>query len=140
MNPAPNYSKSNGKESVIDLVRGIYRDTLTLSTKEFTAAKLEIKQELLKAVTAAISLGIGGFVLAVGIILLSIMLALIIATYTPVPLWGGFGIIGLFYTVVGGLLLLAAKRKVGSVKPYPEQSVESAKEDVRYVSARASGH
>jgi hypothetical protein len=26
------------------------------------------------------------------------------------------------------------------VKPYPQESVQSAKEDVRYVSARAAGH
>jgi hypothetical protein len=140
MEPTLSHPERNDKESIIHLVRGICHDTLTLSSKELTAAKLEIKQEITKGLKAGISLGIGGFILAVGVILLSIMLVFVLATYTPVPLWGGFGIIGLVYSLGGGLLLWAGKQKATDVKPYPQESVESAKEDVRYVSARAAGH
>jgi uncharacterized membrane protein YqjE len=140
MEPMHSYRENNRpKESVMQLVRGICQDTLTLSAKELTAAKLEIKQEITKGLKAGISLGIGVFVLAIGVILLSLMLVFVLSAYTAIPLWGSFGIIGLVYAIAGGLLIWGAKQKVSDVKPYPQESVESAKEDVRYVSERATG-
>ena len=140
MQPSLNDLERNDKVSIIQLVRGICHDTLTLSSKELTAAKLEIKQEITKGLKAGISLSIGGFILAVGVVLLSLMFVLILTTYTGLPLWVSCGIMGLVYCVVGGLLLWAGKQKATDVKPYPQESVQSAKEDVRYVSARAAGH
>jgi putative superfamily III holin-X len=141
MEPMRSYRESNHrKESIIQLIRGICQDSFSLSSKELTAAKLEIKQEITKGVKAGISLGVGVFILAVGVILLSCMLVFILSAYTPIPLWGSFGIIGLIYAIAGGLLVWGAKEKASDVKPYPQDSVESAKEDVRYVSARAAGH
>jgi hypothetical protein len=141
MEPMRSYRENNRpKESLIQLVRGICQDTLTLSAKELTAARLEIKQEITKGVKAGVSLGIGAFVLAVGVILLSLMIVFVLSAYTVIPLWGSFGIIGLVYAIAGGLLIWGAKQKVIDVKPYPQESVESAKEDVRYVSERATGH
>ena len=140
MEPTLSHPERNDKESIIHLVRGICHDTLTLSSKELTAAKLEIKQEITKGLKAGISLSIGGFILAVGVVLLSLMLVLILRTYTGVPLWVSFGVTGLVYCIGGGLLLWGGKQKASDVKPYPQESVQSAKEDVRYVSARAAGH
>jgi hypothetical protein len=140
MEPTLSHPETEGKESIIQLVRGICQDTLTLSSKELTAAKLEIRQEITKGLKAGISLGIGAFVLAVGVILLSLMLVFILSAYTLIPLWGGFGIVGLVYAIAGALLVWGAKQKASDVKPYPQESVQSAKEDVRYVSARATGH
>jgi hypothetical protein len=141
MEPMRSYPENNRrKESIIQLIRGICQDSLRLSSKELTAAKLEIKQEITKGVKAGISLGIGVFILAVGVLLLSCMLVFILSAYTPIPLWASFGIIGLIYVIAGGLLVWGAKEKASDVKPYPQDSVESAKEDVRYVSARAAGH
>jgi uncharacterized membrane protein YqjE len=130
----------HGKESLMQLIRGICRDTLRLSSKELIAAKLEIKEELTKSIRAGASLGIGVFILAVGMILLSLMIVFALSAYTSMPLWASFGIVGLVYSIAGGLLLWAAKQKASDLKPYPQESVESAKEDVRYVSARATGH
>jgi hypothetical protein len=36
-------------ESIMELIRGIFHDARTLSSKEFTAVKLEIRQEISKA-------------------------------------------------------------------------------------------
>ena len=69
MQPSLSDLERNDKVSIIQLVRGICHDTLTLSSKELTAAKLEIKQEITKGLKAGISLSIGGFILSVGVIL-----------------------------------------------------------------------
>jgi hypothetical protein len=140
MQPTLGDPQRNDKVSILELVRGICHDTLTLSSKELTAAKLEIRQEITKGLKAGISLGIGGFILAVGVVLLSLMLVLVLTAYSGIPLWASFGIIGLVYCIGGGVILWAGKQKATGVKPYPQESVQSAKEDVRYVSARAAGH
>jgi len=72
-------------ESVIDLMRGIVQDARTLSAKELTAAKLEITQEIKKIVSSSILLGVGLFIVAVAFVLLSIVIALALAQYIPLP-------------------------------------------------------
>ena len=121
------------------LVYGILQDAQTLISKEIASAKLEVKEELGKAISAGISFGIGGFLLAMGAILLSLMLVFLLTTYTTVPLWGSLGIFGLVYCIVGAIFIVIGKKKA-DIKPYPEKTVEHTKEDVRYITERAKGH
>lgn len=127
-------------DSVVELVRGIVQDARTLSAKEITAAKLEIGQEIRKAVGSAILLGIGLFVLAVSFVLLSIVVALLIAQYTPLPTWAGFAIVGGVYFVVGLIIALAGRHKLQRTKPIPQETLRSAKEDAQYIREKAAGH
>ena len=118
------------------LVYGILQDAQTLISKEIASAKLEVKEELTKAISAGISFGIGGFLLTMGAILLSFMLVFLLTTYTKVPLWGSLGIFGLVYCILGAIFIIIGKKKA-DIKPYPEKTVEHTKEDVRYITERA---
>jgi Putative Actinobacterial Holin-X, holin superfamily III len=131
--PVPN-------ESVIQLVRGIVQDARTLSVKEFAAAKLEAKQEIGKIAKVGVSFGAGMFLLALGVIFLSLMLVLVLQQYTTLLLWQSLGAVGLFYVIVGAIVLVIGKSKAVSVRPIPEKSLRSAKEDIRYIRERAVGH
>jgi hypothetical protein len=83
----------NENKSLGSLISGIFQDAQTLIAKEIAAAKLELKQEMSKGIKAGVSLGIGGFLLVVGFILLTLMIVFLISTYTPIPLWGsGFSV------------------------------------------------
>ena len=64
----------NDNKSFGSLISGIFQDAQTLITKEIAAAKLELKQEMSKGIKAGVSLGIGGFLLVVGFILLTLMI------------------------------------------------------------------
>lgn len=127
-------------ESVIQLVRGIVQDARTLSVKELAAAKLETKQEIGKIAKAGVSFGAGVFLLALGVIFLSLMLVLVLEQYTVLLLWQSLGAVGLFYAVIGAVVLAIGKHKAASVRPIPEKSLRGAKEDIRYLSERATGH
>ena len=127
-------------ESVIDLMRGIVQDARTLSTKELTAAKLEITQEIKKIVTSSILLGVGLFIVAVAFVLLSIVIALALAQYIPLPTWAGFAIVGGVYLVSGLIVVFAGRRKLQTAKPIPERTLRSAKEDAHYIREKATGH
>lgn len=120
------------------LISGIFQDAQTLIAKEIAAAKLELKQEMSKGIKAGVSLAIGGFLLVVGFILLSLMIVFLISAYTPIPLWGSLGIIGFIYCVAGGIAVAIGKRKVTEVKAVPEEALQHTKEDVRYIAERAS--
>jgi uncharacterized membrane protein YqjE len=138
MNGIETSGKNNHKQSLGQLVSGILDDGRTLIVKELEAAKLELKQEVSKGMKAGVSLGIGGFLLIMGFGLLSLMLVFLISAYTPVPLWGSLGIVGLVYSIIGAIALMAGKRKVAEVKAIPEDSLQNTKQDVRYIADRAS--
>ena len=127
-------------ESVIQLVRGIVQDARTLSVKEFAAAKLEAKQEIGKIAKAGVSFGAGLFLLALGVICLSLTIVFVLEQYTVLLLWQSLGAVGLFYVIVGAVVLAVGKHKAASARPIPEKSLRSAKEDIRYISERAAGH
>jgi len=127
-------------ESVIELMRGIVQDARTLSAKELTAAKLEITQEIKKIVTSSILLGVGVFILAVAFVLVSIVIALALAQYVPLPTWAGFAIVAGVYFVIGLIVFFAGRRKLQTAKPIPEHSLRGAKEDAQYIKDKATGH
>lgn len=129
----------NRNESVIQLVRGIVQDVRTLSSKEFAAAKLEIKQEIGKIASAGVSFGAGAFFLALGVIFLSLMVVFLLQQYTPLLLWQSLGAVGLFYSIVGVVVLVIGKRKAVTARPLPEKSLRGAQEDIRYIRERAGG-
>jgi cobalamin biosynthesis protein CobD/CbiB len=138
MDPMETTRNRNDHQSFGSLISGIFQDAQTLIAKEIAAAKLELKQELSKGIKAGVSLGIGGFLLVVGFIFLSFMIVFLISTYTPIPLWGSLGIVGLVYCVAGAIAVVIGKRKVTEVKPVPEDALQHTKEDVRYIAERAS--
>ena len=130
----------NHNETVLQLVQGIFHDVRTLSTKEFTAAKLEAKQEIGKIAKASVSLGIGALVLSIGVVFLSLMIVFLLVQYTILPLWGSLGAVGLTYSIIGGIIILIGKSRAAGAKPIPEKTLRSTKEDVRYIRERATGH
>ncbi|HEY1233764.1 MAG TPA: phage holin family protein [Candidatus Binatia bacterium] len=141
MNPSYHTRGDNDRgESVIELMRGIVQDARTLSAKELAAAKLEITQEIKKIVTSSILLGIGVFILAVAFILLSIVIALALAQYVPLPTWAGFAIVGGVYLVIGVIVVFAGRRKLQTAKPIPQHSLRGVKDDAQYIKEKATGH
>jgi len=98
------------------LISGVLNDVKELITDGVTLAKLEVKDELRKAKTAAIEVGIGVGVMAVGGVLLLVMLVHLLAAFTPIPMWGCYGIVGGLLVIIGGIMLVAGKRTVGDMK------------------------
>src|SRR5207249_10436874 len=91
---------------------GIINDFQSLMKQEVALARRELADELRKAKQAAISLGIGVGILAIGGLLLIFMLVHLLSWAVPaIPLWACYGIIGGLLILAGGALLLRAKAK-----------------------------
>ena len=98
--------------SLSSLVGGIINDFQSLMKQEVALARRELADELRKAKQAAISLGIGVGILAIGGLLLIFMLVHLLSWAVPaIPLWACYGIIG-------GLLILAGPMADTGGGPY----------------------
>lgn len=118
--------------SLAALLGGIMKDAKDLLVQELTLAKLEGHDEVRQIKTAALSLGIGVGVAAVGGILLIVMLVHVLAAYTDIPLWGCYGIVGSVFGVLGWVLLASGKHKIEEIDVMP-QTVETMKENTQWL-------
>ena len=127
-----NRSPRPAAPSLATLLSGIMKDAKDLLVQELTLAKLEGHDELRQIKTAALALGIGVGVAAVGGILLSVMLVHVLAAYTDIPLWGCYGIVGSVFGVLGWVLLASGKHKIEEIDVMP-QTVETMKENTQWL-------
>jgi hypothetical protein len=112
---------------------GIINDARDLLLKEFTMAKLEIQDELRKTKTAAISLGIGLGISAVGGLFLLLMVVHLLAWLTHIPLWGCYGIVGGVLLLAGLIALYTGKKAAEEIKVVPQETVETLKENAKWI-------
>jgi Putative Actinobacterial Holin-X, holin superfamily III len=127
-----NRSPRPAAPSLAALLGGIMKDARDLLVQELTLTKLEGHDELRQIKTAALALGIGVGVAAVGGILLSVMLVHVLAAYTDIPLWGCYGIVGSVFGVLGWVLLASGKHKIEEIDVMP-QTVETMKENAQWL-------
>jgi hypothetical protein len=126
-------SQHLSEPSFVSLLGGIANDARELLLQEVALIKLEVQYELLKAKTAATSLGIGIGIIAMGGLLLMLMLVHVLAAFTVVPLWGCYGIVGTPLVLLGGVLLAMGKTKAEEVDVLPPQTVERIKESAQWL-------
>ncbi|HEY7716634.1 MAG TPA: phage holin family protein [Candidatus Binatia bacterium] len=122
--------------SIVSLVTGIFRDASTLITKELTAAKLELREELANAKSTAALMGVGLGALLIGVILLTLMLVYLLQEYAGLDLWACYGIVGGAITVAGLAILLFGKQRAAKTSLVPTASIENAKEDARWITRK----
>lgn len=122
--------------SIASLLQGIVGNVQGIIRSEVRLAKTEITEEATAAGKAAGVLA-GGAVLAlyaVGILLLAAVYALT----GPVPDWAAALIVGLVVAAVAGIMVKMGLERIKSVSPMPQQTIDSVKEDVRWVKEQSS--
>jgi Putative Actinobacterial Holin-X, holin superfamily III len=123
-----NESQHPAEPSLAALLGGIVNDAKELLVQEVTLTKLEVQDEVRKAKTAALTLGIGIGVAAIGGTLLSVMLVHVLAMFTEIPFWGCYGIVGSGLVVLGGVVLAVGKTTAADLDGGPQQTGETRKE------------
>jgi hypothetical protein len=123
-----NESPHTVEPSLAALLGGIVNDAKELLVEEVRLTKLEVQDKLRKAKTAALTLGIGIGVAAVGGTLLSLMLVHVLAVFTEIPFWGCYGIVGSGLVVLGGVVLAVGKTTAEELDGGPQQTGETRKE------------
>ncbi len=135
-----NGSQHASEPSVAALVGGIVNDVKDLLVQELALTKLEVQDTLRHAKTAAITLGLGIGVVAIGGMLLMLMLVQVLVAYTAIPLWGCYGIVGGVLVVLAGVLLAIGKRQAEALDVVPQRTLETIKENVQWLTEQTTGH
>ena len=120
---------------------GIAIDAKESLMRQMALTKVEVCYELRKGLTAAIALGIGLGIVAVGGMLLVLMLVQGLAIFTVIPLWTCYGIAGSVLVVLGGVVLAAGKTKTEKLDALPQQAVARVKKSPQWLTkqTRADG-
>lgn len=135
-----NHSTPSSDPSLASLIGGIINDAKDLLLQEFTMAKLEMQDELRKTKAAAVSLAIGAGITVVGGLLLILMLVHILNTYTAIPLWGCYGIIGGVLLIIGLIFLSTGKQTAEKIEVVPQKTVETLKEHAQWITEQTTSN
>jgi uncharacterized membrane protein YqjE len=120
--------------SLGELFGRLTTDLGELMRSEIELARVEIRDEAAKAGRAAGLLGVGGLVAYLGLALLATAAAWGLAEVIDAG-WA-FLIVGLVVAAIGAGLAMAGRRQLEQVRPVPDQTVETLKEDARWARAQ----
>jgi len=123
-------------ESLGDLFSRLTTDLSKLVHDEIELANVELKETAKEAGTAGASLGAAGVFGLMSFLLLSFAAAWGLAEVLPEGV--GFVIVGGAYGIVALALLGLGRQRLKAVKPVPEQTVETLKEDVAWARQQMS--
>ena len=121
------------RSSVAALLDGLWRDLKTLVVQEVRLATVEVREDLGKAKTAAVSLAAGIGLLAVGGLLLILMLVHLLQAVTDLPLWACYAIVGGAIAATGAWLLMRARSAAQDIHVVPIRTVQTMKENVSWI-------
>jgi len=131
----------SSEPSVSRLVKGIVDDVGDLIKHQIQFAKKEVQTDLRKSKEAVVALAIGAGAAFLGILFAGFMLVHLLhwltappgAAGASLPLWGCYAIVAFLCLGGGAAMILAGKKKFSSFNPLPEQTVETMKENVQWI-------
>jgi hypothetical protein len=132
-----NSAPYNSEPTLTQLVSGLVSDTKQLLRQELVLAKYEIQEEVRKTKTALACLGAGIGIAAIGGLLFVVMLVHLLSALTEWPLWICYGIVAGSCVIAGTALLYGGKKQMSDIAVVPPQTVETMKENVRWIKNRA---
>jgi uncharacterized membrane protein YqjE len=117
------------ERSLSELLSEVTGEIATLFRKEVELARVETSEQVTRAAKAGAMLGAAGVVGFLTLILLAFAAAWGLAEVVPEGV--AFLIVGLVFGIVAAVLASAGKKKIASVNPMPNQTVQTLKADVQ---------
>jgi len=130
----PPYEQPGTDQSLGGLFGTLTSDLSELVRSEMELARVEIREEAAKAGRAAGLLGAGGLIAYLGLGLMAMAAAWGLAEVVDAG-WA-FLIVGLVIAAIGVVVLMKGRDRLREVRPVPEETVETLKEDARWARAQ----
>jgi len=118
-------------ESLGTLLGNVTSDISRLFQQEMALARAELKQEATKAARAGSMLGGAAIAGLMVMVLVSFAIVFALAEVMP-PGWAAL-IVAVVWAIVGGALYSTGRSRLRQVSPVPKQTVETVKEDVKWL-------
>jgi len=122
-------------------------ESTTLLRQEIALAKAEINEKAAHIGKNTLELATGGalayaglIVLLIGVALLASRLLVGLGLSPQMAVWLGPVLVGLIVAAIGGGMAMKAKKAMSAEKVFPRETVESLKEDKRWLQNKLSQH
>jgi len=115
--------------SLSELLSDVTGEIATLFRKEVELARAETSEQVSRAAKAGAMLGAAAVVGFLTLILLAFAAAWGLSEVVPEGV--AFLIVGVVFGIVAAVLASAGKKKISSVNPMPDQTVQTLKADVQ---------
>jgi len=133
--------RTNGEsESLPTLLSRLGDNVMQLVESQLTLLKVELKEEARAYVTSGVLIAIGGMVALIGFALANVAVAFGVSTLfanttlgEPAQFALGFVITGVFYLMVGGIIVWAMKNRLKKVDLVPDTFVEELRKDKQWL-------
>ena len=130
----PAYGEQPAEPSLGELFGRLSSDLGELMRSEMELARVEIREEAARPGRAAGMLGAGGLIAYLGLALVATAAAWGLAEVIDAG-WA-FLIVGLVVGAIGAVLVLMGRDRLREVRPVPEETVETLKEDAQWARAQ----
>ena len=121
-------------EHVAPLLRDILDDTQRLLRQEFALAKVEVREDA-KRLREIVAYSIAGAIAtALSAALFAVAAALLLVASLPwLQPWAAFAAVAFVSASCGALLMRLVAKKSRNIRVFPEQAIESLREDARWI-------
>ena len=123
-------------KSIGELFADMTADVSTLMRKEVELAKVELKEEVGRAGKAGGMLGAGAVAGYLALLFLSFAIAWLLDEWMHTAL--AFLVVAVLYGIGAAVLLQKGRQEIKQVRPVPQQTLETLKEDVEWARAQKS--
>ena len=124
------------ERSLPELLSEVTSDLTTLVRKELELAKLEAKEEAAKAGKAAGMLGAAALTGYMALLFSSFAVAWLLDDVMPRTL--AYLLVAIVYGIAATALAVLGRQQLKEIRPVPEQTIETLKEDVQWARAQRS--
>jgi uncharacterized membrane protein YqjE len=130
----------NDNDSLPNLLSRLGDDVMQLVNSQFALFKVEIKEEATTYARNVAMIGMGAVIATIGFALLNVAIALGVSTLfakanfsQPASYALGFVVTGLFYVLVGGIVVLAMKNRLAQQELVPPMTVQELRKDKQWL-------
>jgi len=127
-------------ESLTTLLSRLGDDVMELINSQLALFKVEIKEEANAYIRGAVMIAVGGVIAAIGFALLNVAVAFGVATLfaqanlsQPATYALGFVVTGLFYLLVGAIVVMVIKSRLAKKDLVPTRTVEELRKDKEWL-------
>jgi len=120
---------STEDRSLSELLSDVTGEIATLFRQEVELARVETSEQVSRAAKAGAMLGAAAVVGFLTLILLAFAAAWGLTEVVPEGV--AFLIVGVVFGLVAAVLASAGKKKIASIRPVPDQTVQTLKDDVQ---------
>ena len=127
-------------ESLPNLLSRLGDDVMQLINSQLALFKVEIKEEASAYARNAAFIAVGGVVAAIGFALVNVAIAFGVSTLfaradfsQPASYALGFVVTGLFYVIVGGIVVLAMKNRLAKQQLVPPMTAQELRKDKQWL-------